>query len=95
MSDKLIPVDARIAAKRGFLRTTAQAYGTALAGGITTVGVTAAVTGEVPLVITAITLGVTLVSPLLAGGASYFSILSRGIPADYEQVINEGRTVAP
>ena len=41
------------------------------------------VTGAVQLVPTAITLGVALVSPLLAGAASYLSILGRGIPKEY------------
>ncbi|RLK47607.1 hypothetical protein [Microbacterium telephonicum] len=83
MNDKLIPADAQLAAKRGFIRTTAQAYGTSLAGGITSTAVLAVVTGEVPLVATAVTWGVALVSPLIAGAASYFSILARGIPGDY------------
>jgi hypothetical protein len=82
---KLVPADASLAAKRGFIRTTAQAYGTALAGGITVAAVsdafTRAAAGDwVPLVIAA---GVTLVSPAIAGASSYFSILSAGIPAEY------------
>jgi hypothetical protein len=89
MTEKLIPANAHLAAKRGFIRTTAQAYGTALAGGITSVGVLAVVTGEVPLVATLVTVGVTLVSPLIAGAASYFSILGRGIPAEYAPEIGE------
>lgn len=86
MTEKLIPANASLAAKRGFIRTTAQAYGTALAGGITAVALTDAI-GQVqsgnplPLIVTT---AVTVVSPLIAGAASFFSILSRGIPADYE-----------
>lgn len=85
MTEKLIPADAQVAAKRGFIRTTAQAYGTALAGGITAVAVSDAIGqassgNALPLVVTAI---VTVVSPVVAGAASYFSILSRGIPGDY------------
>lgn len=83
--DKLIPANAQLAAKRGFIRTTSQAYGTALAGGITVAAVSDAFVQATsgnpwPLVIAA---AVTVLSPLIAGGASYFSILSRGIPADY------------
>ena len=86
MDAKLVPQDAQLAAKRGFIRTTAQAYGTALAGGITVVAVSDAfrqVTegNPVPLIIAAL---VTVLSPIVAGAASYFSILSSGIPADYQ-----------
>lgn len=92
---KLIPADASLAAKRGFIRTTAQAYGTSLAGGLTIAAVTDAFAqvadgNAAPLIIAAV---VTLVSPLIAGAASYFSILSRGIPADYESA--EPETIAP
>ena len=83
MTDTLIPADAQLAAKRGFLRTTAQAYGTALAGGISATVILGVVTGAVEPVPLLVTAGVTLVSPLIAGAASYFSILSRGIPSDY------------
>lgn len=86
MDAKLVPADAKLAAKRGFIRTTAQAYGTALAGGITVVALSDAFTqitegNPLPLIFAAV---VTLVSPLIAGAASYFSILSSGIPADYQ-----------
>ncbi|MCT2085028.1 hypothetical protein M3D75_02760 [Microbacterium enclense] len=91
MTVKLIPADAQIAAKRGFIRTTAQAYSTALAGGISASVILGVVAGEVQLVPTLIVAGVTLVSPLLAGGASYFSILSRGIPAAYTPEIVDGQ----
>ncbi|MCD2170352.1 hypothetical protein LPW41_11655 [Microbacterium sp. JC 701] len=86
MTEKLIPADAQLAAKRGFVRTTSQAYGTALAGGVSTAVILGVVTGEAPLVPLLITAGVTLVSPVIAGAASYFSILSRGIPGDYAPV---------
>lgn len=85
MTEKLIPANASLAAKRGFIRTTAQAYGTSLAGGLTVAAATDAfgqATGgnPVPLVIAG---AVFVLSPLIAGAASYFSILARGIPADY------------
>lgn len=83
MTDKLIPADAQVAAKRGFLRTTTQAYGTALAGGISATIILGVVTGDVEPIPLFVTAAVTLVSPLIAGVASYFSILSRGIPSDY------------
>lgn len=83
MTETLIPADAQLAAKRGFVRTSAQAYGTALAGGISATVILGVVTGAVEPVPLLVTAGVTLASPLIAGAASYFSILSRGIPSDY------------
>ncbi len=79
----VIPEELKVAAKRGFIRTTAQAYATALAGGISTTIILGVVTGTVELVPTLITLGVAVVSPLLAGAASYLSIISQGIPEEY------------
>jgi hypothetical protein len=84
MSDPIVPAATKLAAKRGLVRTTAQAYSTALAGGISATAILATVTGEAPLIPTLITWGVALVSPLLAGVASYLSILSAGIPDDYQ-----------
>lgn len=89
---KVIPPELKIAAARGFIRTTAQAYATALAGGISTTIILGVVTGTVELLPTAITLGVALLSPLLAGSASYLSIISRGIPEEY--VAAEGKHAA-
>lgn len=84
MTDKLIPADAKLAAKRGFLRTTYQAYAGALAGGITASGIISAIQGEVDPLVVGVTLGVALVSPLISGAASYFDIAAKGIPGDYE-----------
>ena len=89
---KVIPDELHTAAQRGFIRTTAQAYSTALAGGISATIILGVVTGTVELIPTLITLGVTLVTPLLAGAASYLSIISRGIPAEY--VAAEGKHAA-
>ena len=74
----------QIAAKRGYIRTTAQAYAATLATGISASVILGLATKEVDLLATGITLGVALVSPLLAGAASYLSIIARGIPEDYQ-----------
>lgn len=79
-----IPAHVKMAAKRGFIRTTAQAYAATLTTGISAAAVIAVVNGEVELVPTLITLGVAIVSPFLAGAASALSILSSGIPSDYQ-----------
>ena len=80
---KLIPDALTVAAKRGFIRTTAQAYAATLTTGISASIVLGVVTGAVELIPTLITLGISLVAPLLAGAASYLSIISRGIPEEY------------
>lgn len=90
MTDRLIPVDASVAAKRGFIRTTSQAYGTALAGGISSTVILTVIQGEVPLVATLVTWVMVALSPLVAGASSYFSILSKGIPGDYAPVVDGG-----
>lgn len=78
----LIPADARRAAKRGFIRTTAQAYATALAGGISATAILAFLEDPHWLGF-AVIAAVTVLSPLVAGAASYLQILHDGIPEDY------------
>lgn len=80
----IVPARTSTAAKRGFIRTTAQAYAATLTTGLSASVVLGVVTGEVQLIPTLVTVGVSLASPLLAGGASYLSILSSGIPDDYQ-----------
>lgn len=83
MSDPTVPASVVKAAKRGFIRTTAQAYAATLSGGITVTAVLAIVTGEIDLLTAGVTGAVALVSPLIAGAASYLSIIGQGVPADY------------
>ncbi|MEV5001928.1 hypothetical protein [Nocardioides sp. LML1-1-1.1] len=80
----IVPARTRTAAKRGFIRTTAQAYAATLTTGLSASVVVGIATGEVQFIPTLVTVGVSLASPLLAGGASYLSILSSGIPDDYQ-----------
>lgn len=83
MTDNVIPASTKLAAKRGFIRTTAQAAAATLTTGVSASIVLGVVTGQVELVPTVVTLGIALVSPFIAGAASYLSILSNGIPEDY------------
>lgn len=83
MPDKIIPDTVRFAAKRGFIRTTYQAYAATLTTGVSATAVTSIVTGQVELIPTVVTIGIALVSPVLAGAASYLSITAKGLPADY------------
>lgn len=79
MSTELIPNSTRFAAKRGFIRTAAQS----LASVIPTTGVVVAVTGDW-LVAAGLGTASAVVTAGLAGAASYFSILSQGIPDAYQ-----------
>jgi hypothetical protein len=79
----LVPDKTVIAAKRGFIRTTAQSYGATLTTGISASVVLGVATGEVQVIPTLVTMAVSLVAPVIAGAASYFSILGDGIPEDY------------
>lgn len=82
--EELIPGAIKLAAKRGFLRTTAQAYAATIpAGGVSAAVIAAVVNNPDPVTIWT-TIGAALLSPPLAGLASYLSILSSGIPTDYE-----------
>lgn len=82
--DGLIPDATEVAAKRGFIRTTAQAYAATLSGAVvTSASIVAMVADPQPLLIAApIIAGV--IAPPIAGLASYFSILAKGIPGDYQ-----------
>lgn len=86
MSDeKLVPANVHRAAKRGFIRTAAQS----LAGGIPAAGITLALTSDWLL---AVALGAAsaIITALLAGTASYLSIIADGIPADYAPDLDGG-----
>jgi hypothetical protein len=82
MSEKVIPADVVLAAKRGFVRTTAQTY----AATIPTGGVSAALLAQAAADPAAFALAAAaaLVSPLLAGLASYLSIIGSGVPTEYQ-----------
>lgn len=80
----IVPARTKIAAKRACIRTTAQAYAATLTTGLSASVVLGLVTGEVQLIPTLVTLLIAVISPALAGAASYLSILSSGIPDDYQ-----------
>lgn len=86
MPDKLIPADAHLAAKRGFIRTTSQSIATALGAGLTVGIVTDALdkaqAGDwAPIIVAG---SVAILTPVINGAQSYFSLLSSGIPVEYE-----------
>lgn len=80
----VIPARVKLAAKRAFVRTTAQAYAATIPAG----GISAAVLLNVlehpnPLAIAA-TVAAALLTPPLAGLAAYMDITAKGIPTDYQ-----------
>ncbi|WP_333812097.1 hypothetical protein [Timonella senegalensis] len=77
-STELVPSTVRFAAKRGFIRTAAQS----LASVIPTTGVVVGLTGDW-FVAAGLGTASAVVTAGLAGAASYFSILSNGIPEAY------------
>ena len=80
MSDKVIPANTRLAAKRGLVRTTTQALATT----IPTAGITgAALSGADPVTV-AWAVGAGVLSSLAAGVVSWLQITSSGIPEDYQ-----------
>ena len=80
---EVVPAAVRLAAKRGFLRTWSQSFAATIpSGGVSVAAVLGFIQEPDPLLIAAIVLS-SLLSPVLGGTASYFSILSSGIPEEY------------
>jgi len=86
----IVPAATKVAAKRGFIRTTAQAYAATIpAGGVSAAVLASVATNPDPVAIVT-TVVAALVSPPLAGLASYLSILSAGIPEEYTEAVPAG-----
>lgn len=79
MADHLIPNDAHRAAVRGFIRTASQSLATSFGG---FGGLTYVFTQDA-LLSAAVGVGGAVLSAVVNGAQSYFSILSKGIPEDY------------
>lgn len=78
MSESLVPPAVRLAAKRGFIRTAAQS----LSAAIPSAGIALALSGDWWLA-AGLGAGSAVVTALLAGTASYLSIISKGVPGEY------------
>lgn len=87
ISGSVVPADVKTAAKAAFVRTTSQAYSTALAGGISATLILSLIRGEASWLEMAITWAVAIVSPLLAGVAAYLSVVAAGIPEAYQPTL--------
>lgn len=79
MTHRIIPEATVVAAKRGAIRTFCQS----LSAFIPTAAIAIPITGDALLGI-GLAVGGAVVTAVLAGTASYLSIVSSGIPADYQ-----------
>jgi len=83
-SARLVPAAIRLAAKRAFVRTTLQGYAATIpAGGLTSAAILAVVQNPDPLVL-GTTVAAAVLTPPLAGLASWLDITYKGIPSDYQ-----------
>lgn len=81
---QIIPPAVKLAAKRGFVRTTSQAYAATLGTAVpSATAIVALIQDPTGWLLAGVTVGLALVSPPLAGLASYLSITARGLPDDY------------
>lgn len=78
MSDQIVPAAVKLAAKRGFIRTATQS----LSAAIPTSAIAIVLSGDWWL---GVGLGVAsaVATALMAGAASYLSIISKGVPEEY------------
>jgi hypothetical protein len=84
MTDALVPAPVKLAAKRGFIRTTSQAYAATLTTGIpSAAAIVTLVQDPTGWLLAGITLALAVVSPPAAGLASYLSITAKGLPEEY------------
>lgn len=82
---KIIPHETHIAAQRGFIRTASQSLAMSF---VLPAGVTVAFTQDA-LLAAAIGVGGMLVGALVNGLQSYLSIISKGIPEDYNATVED------
>jgi len=83
MNDHTIPPETRLAARRAFIRTTAQSYAAALPVGGLSVGTVAAYV-DMPPSLLVVSILSWLAAPPIAGLTAYLSMVADGIPEDYQ-----------
>lgn len=87
---KLIPENVKTAAKRGFIRTASQSLATSF---ILPAGTAFAFTQDA-LLAAAIGVGGIAVGAVVNGLQSYFDIIAKGVPDDYQVAGSHGRYAA-
>ena len=90
MTEPVIPPAAKLAAKRAFVRTTAQAYGASITGSLVIAAIGLIRDNSDWLNVVVLVL-VALLTPPVAGLAAYFQWLRKGIPDEYEEAAVEQR----
>jgi hypothetical protein len=85
-NEKTVPAATWLAARRGFIRTTAQSYAAALPVGGVNVAALAALT-ELGTFGLTLTIVAWVLAPLIAGLASFLSIVGGGIPSEYAAAV--------
>lgn len=101
MTDEIIPAAEKLAAKRAFIRTTYQAYAATLSTGLpSAAAIVAVIQNPTGWLLAGITVGLALVSPLVAGAAAYAQNRG-GLPQEYrdatlvhQAVVGESEAVA-
>ncbi len=83
-TEPLVPATTTKAAKRAFIRTTAQAYAATIPAGGVSAAVLASVVQNPNPVALITTAAAAILSPPLAGLAAALSMLAKGIPDDYQ-----------
>jgi len=83
MTEKVVPEAAKLAAKRAFIRTTAQGYATSISASLILSAV-ALIQDPTNWLAVVVAVVAAVITPLGAGLAAYWNWLSKGIPAEYE-----------
>lgn len=82
MPESVIPPTAQLAAKRAFVRTTAQGYATSITGSLV-ISIVSLITNPGDYLVVVVAVLTAIVTPVAAGAAAYWSWLAKGIPDEY------------
>lgn len=82
MPEELIPASVQVAAKRAFIRTTAQGYATSITASLI-LSIVSLLQNPGDWLIVVVAVLTAVLTPLAAGGAAYWSWIAKGIPEDY------------
>jgi hypothetical protein len=85
MTEPIVPPAAQVAAKRAFIRTTAQGYATSITGSLV-LSIVSLLTNPGDWLLVVVAVITAVVTPLAAGAAAYWSWIAKGIPDDYAMV---------